>query len=265
MRLMEPIDQPTLKPRTGDLFAYLMRGEYGFGQVIRTDLDMILPVSLIYLYKDRARDLKDLPNLSIQRLAIPPLLIASLSWEMGVLKTISAVDSSTMNTLVQHCFWDEDHGEFRNEIGEILLRKSEPCGKYSCSSIHGLELQLGIAFGYVSSMEEWNKLPDLPGSDIKFPRTSASFSLVDVLIPHQEFDSLGLDRATIELALNQRLSSLGVAELDETGFDEDYWCLAFTVKPRKRKEFIQTVRAQMELLGIRGFKVVDSISGKTLK
>lgn len=147
MRLLRP-SRPNLKP--GDVFAFLMPdGLYRFGRVIRTDATIgRLPNSiLIYVYRCTSSAQAPLPMLSPSDLLIPPCGTNRQAWLKGYFENVAHVPLVSQDVLPVHCFWDMVYQCHRDDDGNRLPKKSEPCGDYGLHSYRTIDDAISQALG----------------------------------------------------------------------------------------------------------------------
>jgi hypothetical protein len=141
-------------PRAGDIFAMLLPdGEYLFGRVVLADLPKgkaPMPTSsLVYIYDARSTDKNAPPleSLTPERLLIAPLFINRLPWREGYFETVANQPIRDGDLLRRHCFWDAVRKIYRDETGQPLAERAEPCGVWGLGSYRMIDDLVSDALG----------------------------------------------------------------------------------------------------------------------
>ena len=152
-------------PQRGDLFVMqLPDSQYLFGRVILADVPLdrapMPGVNLIYIY-DRPSVTTDLESADLRpgRLLIPPVWINRLPWTKGYFKTVGRRDIGKFDVLQQHCFFRTSlsptkPGDFVDETGKRLGRKSDPCGEWALFSYRWIDDHVSDAMGIARVPED---------------------------------------------------------------------------------------------------------------
>jgi len=152
-------------PQRGDLFVMqLPDSRYLFGRVILADVPQdrapMPGANLIYIY-DRPSVTMDLESADLRpaRLLIPPQWTNRLPWTKGYFKTVGKRDIGTLDVLQQHCFFraplsPTKPGDFVDETGKRLDRKSDPCGEWALFSYRWIDDHVSDAMGIARVPEE---------------------------------------------------------------------------------------------------------------
>ena len=147
-------------PESGDVFGIrLATGPRIFGRVIiarppRTEAPM--PESnLLYIYKHLpAGDLPDYSQLTPASLLIPPVWTNRKGWTLGYYTTVRRGSLAATDMLGEHCFEDAFSERYRNERGEIIPHRVEPCGLWGLVSYRWIDDRLSDALGIPRAPEE---------------------------------------------------------------------------------------------------------------
>lgn len=151
LRQLRP-SRKKLKP--GDIFAMLLPDElYLFGRVILVDLPRgIAPMpgaNLIYIYDHRASGtVPQIDALTPDRLLIPPQFVNRLGWSRGYFETTANAPLSRSDLLSQHCFWSSTRKAYRDETGQPLQRRTEPCGSWGLGNYRVIDDLVSDALGF---------------------------------------------------------------------------------------------------------------------
>jgi hypothetical protein len=134
------------KVKTGDIFVFSVQpGHYGFGRVVDTQIKMgpWVGAALVYVYDERvkAASLPELPELSRERLMLPPMITDYELFKEGKFCIVASRPIQPGDLLTKHCFRDRG-GHVLDENGEPLSSVMEPCGKYALTTGIGLEVTI---------------------------------------------------------------------------------------------------------------------------
>ncbi|MDP9273013.1 MAG: immunity 26/phosphotriesterase HocA family protein [Chloroflexota bacterium] len=140
-------------PAPGDVFAMLLPDEdYLFGRVILADLPSsrapMPTANLVYIYD--VRETAKSPPLDLlkpQRLLIAPQFINRMPWSKGYFENVALRPLQESDVLQQHCFWDPLRKVFRDEAGEVVGRRTEPCGVWGLGSYRMIDDLISDALG----------------------------------------------------------------------------------------------------------------------
>jgi hypothetical protein len=142
------------QPKPGEVFAMLLPDHrYLFGRVILADLPRgkapMPSANLIYVYDVLASQKAPPPvdSLSPERLLIPPQFINRLPWSRGYFENVAHKPLRYSDVLRQHCFWDAVRKIYRNETGEVIAARSEPCGEWGLGSYRMIDDLVSDALG----------------------------------------------------------------------------------------------------------------------
>lgn len=141
----------------GDVFALKPKGHpYYFGRVIRLDaIGLAGGAILIYIYNAKSDDKGSIPVLDKRHLLIAPTMINRLPWSRGYFETVANLPLSDEDILHPHCFEDDwRHVLFpgspiiyRDEYGNRLPGRTEPCGIYGLGSFRTVDDDVSEALG----------------------------------------------------------------------------------------------------------------------
>ncbi len=143
--------------RVGDVFVLKPKGHpYYFGRVIRLDaIGLAGEAILIYVYDAKSDDECRIPQLDKRNLLIAPTMINRLPWSRGYFETVANVPLREEEILHPHCFDDGWHHElfpespiiYRDEYGNRLSGRTEPCGIYGLGSYRTVDDDVSEALG----------------------------------------------------------------------------------------------------------------------
>lgn len=142
------------KPEPGDVFAMLLPNDrYLFGRVILADLPRgkaPMPTSnLIYIYDVQAGEKVPPPldSLRPNRLLIAPQFINRMPWSKGYFENVAHEALQESDVLPRHCFWDAARKSYRDEAGQVIDERSEPCGEWGLGSYRSVDDLLSDVLG----------------------------------------------------------------------------------------------------------------------
>ena len=151
---LQPLKRSRMQPKPGDVFAMLLpEGRYLFGRVILADLPRgkaPMPTSnLIYIYDVQAREKVSPPlhSLTPERLLLAPQFVNRLPWSKGYFESVAYEPLVQSDLLRRHCFWDAVRKIYRDETGEIIAERSEPCGEWGLGSYRMMDDLVSDALG----------------------------------------------------------------------------------------------------------------------
>jgi hypothetical protein len=104
---------------------------------------------LVYVYEGTSST-TEMPasgHLSADRLLIAPFWINRLPWTKGYFVTVGAAPLGPGDLLKPNCFHDHWKNSYRNEVGEVLGRRTEPCGSWGLGSYRMLDDLISDALG----------------------------------------------------------------------------------------------------------------------
>ncbi|MCB0187554.1 MAG: hypothetical protein KDE31_24970 [Caldilineaceae bacterium] len=140
--LLKLHDGTRKKPRPGDIFAQRLKHnrQYIWGRVVHADATCgpATGLLLLYIYHPSTDNLTPPVDLNTTRLLLPPIIANRQGWLRGYYKTIENRVPRKEEILQQHCFEYLLDGEFRDEYGAKLPRRTEPCGIYGVASYIGV-------------------------------------------------------------------------------------------------------------------------------
>jgi hypothetical protein len=137
-------------PQRGDIFA--MRppdGQFLFGRVVSTEANPlgVGGAILVYIYRPRAPEKTDVPELLRGQLLIPPVMTNRLPWSKGYFEFVENRPLSSHDILPQHCFKDDVRGGYRDEHGSRLDHPVEPVGEWGLHSFRTIDDEVSKALG----------------------------------------------------------------------------------------------------------------------
>jgi len=139
------------RPESGDIFAYRVRGlDFGFGRVIRTDARMGSTDDLlvIYIYDAFSPEIEKIPELSKEKLLVPPLLLFRMwLWTKGYFQTVRREVLKPQDVLKVHCFRDQVRSCYVDEYERKLKRRTSPFGLYAVGNEYAVEADVCFALG----------------------------------------------------------------------------------------------------------------------
>ena len=126
---------PTRKrPKTGDIFIFKMTATtWHFGRVIRADAKMgpFKGAVLVYLYRTISYAEHPLPDLKLEDLLMPPLIVDVGLWTKGYFKTVTSQDLADGDVLKHHIFRNRMNKKLFDELGNQLVVSEGPVGDYA--------------------------------------------------------------------------------------------------------------------------------------
>jgi len=104
---------------------------------------------MVYLYNASANDKNQVPDLSKNRLLVPPLGTNRLPWTRGYFETVDHRVLGSEERLPVHCFRDLTAAteRFLDERGRALGAPVEPVGDYSLHSFRTIDDAVSEALG----------------------------------------------------------------------------------------------------------------------
>ena len=133
--------------RAGDIFALQVRdGEYLFGRLVSTEARVggFPNCHLIYIYKTVSSDKKNIPELKVSDILLPPIAINQKPWTLGYFECVGYRPLQKSDLLDRHCFFDGN--KYFDERGEEIPRPhSEPISEDALHSYRSFDDVLSIA------------------------------------------------------------------------------------------------------------------------
>jgi hypothetical protein len=147
MRVLTP-SRKRLNP--GDVFVLQPDERYLFGRVIGTNT-AVGPMTgciLTYIYRVRSASMQipPRPDLSPDKLLIPPIMTNRLPWSRGYFETIAHVPLEAGDVLTQHCFRSSG-GKYYDEANNELPGPIEPVGVRGLHSYRTIDDAVSDALG----------------------------------------------------------------------------------------------------------------------
>lgn len=130
------------KPMDRVIFSYSFGNDlYRWGAVAKANIayGRDVPCHLLYFFSDASGSHDDVPELSPERLAIPPCITNAVPWRQGLFQNKAGVFLRDDQILPQHCLWYPPANEFYDEDDNLLPAYKYPCGKRMLSGILGIE------------------------------------------------------------------------------------------------------------------------------
>lgn len=133
------------KPLPGDVFGiHLPGGKYIIGRVIVSPIKFSVTngCTLIYLYKELAVDLGDIPFPKKPNLLLPPMFVTNIFWTKGIFQHLRHVPLLVSEILPRHVFRTFIKINECDEFGCPLKEPIEPgevCGFYALEGWKSLD------------------------------------------------------------------------------------------------------------------------------
>jgi hypothetical protein len=145
-----------IKPKTGDIFVFQLiplPDRYFFGRVVKTDtrIGNCDDVILIYIYKTTSPNKKNIPELKLSDLMLPPMGVSASLWKGGYFETVHSDENHNGFNFAKHCFKSNcppNAGLYFDEYGNRITEPFEPCGEWGMALYkkidHVVSLFMGI-------------------------------------------------------------------------------------------------------------------------
>jgi hypothetical protein len=270
MRLFDDIYQgKPQRPREGDIFAYRLRGRYGFGRIIRTGVKgnwREPPIhSVVYFYRGLAEGKLDWPSLQRDNLLLPPQLLDADDWNYAYFEIVGRRPLLKEEVWPVHCFLEAGSKPERyfDEYARPLPVRSEPCGFTFITGSGALEVEIAYALGIVQSEDDWEALPKRPTRRLRGQSSKTPVG-VHLELPHDELGALGIDYMEIEAPLAEACVRHKLGDWVETGADAEQRHIVFLVQPRKVRAFADLAQLHLRSLGIRRYRIYNEETDEEL-
>jgi hypothetical protein len=119
---------------------------------------------VVYFYSRKAQFKDDVAYLEKSDLLLPPTITNSGAWTRGYFETVEQRKLDSKDVLAVHCFWSEAFGLYKDEYGNELKRRYEPCGLYAVDSYYTIDHAISKACGILYS-------PPVPALLVGKPRS----------------------------------------------------------------------------------------------
>jgi hypothetical protein len=132
----------------GEVFVLSVKPkEFYWGRVIIADEPILWwdELSLAYVYDTPTTSKSPIPALDKVNLLIPPFGTTDLPWVQGYFETVAAIPLNPQDILDRHCFKRPALDEYRDERGNILTERIEPCGCFAIGNMLTLDDEISIA------------------------------------------------------------------------------------------------------------------------
>jgi len=139
-------------PTAGDVFVFQMPDSlFRYGRVIQTDTNIggFKNSILIYIYRATSGNRKPIPQLTRDDLLIAPTGTDRCVWTRGYFENIENRLLTTDDVLPVHCFWSGVFDCYKDELGNRLSRRHEPCGLFGLGSEVTIDCQVSMALGFL--------------------------------------------------------------------------------------------------------------------
>jgi hypothetical protein len=291
VKLLEELSAPTrIRIKEGDLFAYLIKGEYRFCRIMREKaIFWGSSFLLTYFYQPTSSNTDQVPPLTKDNLLLPPHLVVPSALGEGYFQRISNQSVGISDRRERHCFCSLfEHKPFIDEFGDEC-EEFTPTGGLVFTTID-VDLYVSRALGF--SAADYEALPErprpllreslkgkLPHAEVvliipefsKFP-TQRLLTFVELL--SKDYASLSgvlaAEQLMWELVKRSRMgdvASTGMFSmwLGRSDFRTDYWPNGdaylglFTVKRGQHEEFYERINALMAKIGIQDYWIEDPV------
>lgn len=139
---MKVLKKRRTKPVVGDVFVFQLQDErFYWGRVVSITAYIagFENCILIYIYSNSTVSDEEVPELSVDKLLIPPIATNALPWTRGYFKYIENRATLPTDKLAVHCFYDVVFNKIFDDAGRELDRKFEPCGDYGLASYTAID------------------------------------------------------------------------------------------------------------------------------
>lgn len=204
------------KPKVGDVFAMHMPSKgWLFGRVVSTSVrnfpeeisDPDAPAwILVYVYRDIVPDCTPHANMSPQDLLVPPIITGDSPWLHGLFRTVDHQTLGSDDVLSTHCFFDFIYKLYRDESGNVLPHRLEPCGDGGIATSGAIDRIISDALG----------VPPPPDEDSDETVGCAENEVI-LCLPDSEDGTR--DLMAIETPLVEAVERIDIAEYEGHGFD----------------------------------------------
>lgn len=138
--------------KNGDVFVLKPKGKpYYFGRVIntKTQIGGFEDVILCYIYDASSADKNEIPDISKDKLLIPPFGIDRSPWSSGVFEVVGSIHLTDEDMLPVHVFKSPLSNTFYDEYGNEISSPSEIFAYNSVTSDITIDYQVGKALGLI--------------------------------------------------------------------------------------------------------------------
>ena len=262
MKFLETIEFGKQKqPKRGDIFAYRIRGHWGYLRIIKDNLKIIAPACLTYFYSALSLQFEEIPTLDRDSLLFPPDMQVKDSWRHGIFKFVCHRPIDQREEFEKHYFWDDLRNVYRNETGTVVLPEGKFCGNYGLSGLQAIETCIALGFGYITRPSDLDDIAELP--NLKTALTDRP-KMIQVSIPMSELTKTDSDVDTVELPLDRLCQKDGIGKWVETGTIKGTHLFSFEIERKHLKRFTKLARLHLRSLCIQVYELLDVETGEVI-